>query len=219
MQYIATTHLLEQIMDRTLVINDPVQVRNAPEKLLVTQFAEFMPPTLISRDTDAIRAFRQEHPDTIIKPLFGNGGAGVFHLKPDDENLSALLETFFASSREPLMVQAYAPEIRQGDKRIILIDGEPAGALNRLPADGEARANLHVGGRAEAVGLTARDREVCEALGPLLKERGLLFTGIDMIGPYLTEINFTSPTGLQEISRFNGVDLPAQIWDAIEGKL
>ena len=219
MQYIAATHLLESVMDQTLVVNNPIEVRNAPEKLLVTQFREFMPPTLISRDPEAIKDFRQEYPDTIVKPLFGNGGAGVFHLKPDDENLSALLETFFATSREPLMVQAYASEIRQGDKRIILIDGEPAGALNRLPADGEARANLHVGGTAAAVGLTERDRQVCEALGPLLKERGLLFTGIDMIGPYLTEINVTSPTGLQEISRFNGVDLPAQIWDAIESKL
>lgn len=219
MQYVATTHLLEQIMDQVLVVNNPVEVRNAPEKLLVTQFAEFMPPTLISRDVEAIKAFRKDHPDTIVKPLFGNGGAGVFHLKPDDENLSALLETFFASSREQLMVQAYAPEIRQGDKRIILVDGEPVGALNRLPAEGEARANLHVGGTADKIGLTDRDREVCEALGPLLKERGLLFTGIDMIGPYLTEINVTSPTGLQEISRFDGVDLPAQIWDAIEGKL
>lgn len=219
MQYVATTHLLEQIMDQVLVVNNPVEVRNAPEKLLVTQFAEFMPPTLISRDVEAIKAFRKDHPDTIVKPLFGNGGAGVFHLKPDDENLSALLETFFASSREQLMVQAYAPEIRQGDKRIILVDGEPVGALNRLPAEGEARANLHVGGTADKIGLTDRDKEVCEALGPLLKERGLLFTGIDMIGPYLTEINVTSPTGLQEISRFDGVDLPAQIWDAIEGKL
>lgn len=219
MQYIAATHLLEQVMDQTLIINNPAQVRNAPEKLLVTQFREFMPPTLISRDPVAIKDFRKDHPDTILKPLFGNGGAGIFHLKPDDENLSSLLETFFATSREPLMVQAYAPEIRQGDKRIILIDGEPVGALNRLPADGEARANLHVGGRAEAVELNARDYQVCEALRPILKDRGLLFTGIDMIGPYLTEINVTSPTGLQEISRFNGVDLPTQIWDAIEAKV
>ena len=219
MQYIATTHLLEQVSNRVLVVNDPVQVRNAPEKLLVTALRDFMPPTLISRDTKAIKDFRRDHPDTIVKPLFGNGGAGVFHLKPDDENLSVVLETFFAASREPLMVQAYAAEIRQGDKRIILIEGEPVGALNRLPAAGEARANLHVGGRAEAADLTDRDREVCAALGPLLKSRGLLFAGIDMIGPYLTEINVTSPTGLQEISRFNSVDLPAQIWDAIEGKL
>ncbi len=218
MQYIAATHLLEQVMDTVQVVNNPVEVRNAPEKLLVTEFRDFMPPTLISRDVEAIKAFRGEFPDTIVKPLFGNGGAGVFHLKPDDENLTALLETFFATSREPLMVQAYAPEIRQGDKRIILIDGEPAGALNRLPAAGEARANLHVGGTAAAVDLTERDREVCAALGPLLKQRGLLFTGIDMIGPYLTEINVTSPTGLQEISRFNRIDLPAQIWDAIEAR-
>lgn len=219
MQYIAATHMLEAVMDQVLVVNNPREVRNAPEKLMVTDFAEFMPPTLISRDVAAIKAFRKDHPDTIVKPLFGNGGSGVFHLKPDDENLSALLETFFATSREQLMVQAYAPEIKQGDKRIILIDGEPVGALNRLAAKGEARANLHVGGTAHQIGLSDRDRQVCEALRPLLKERGLLFTGIDMIGPYLTEINVTSPTGLQEISRFDGVDLPAQIWDAIEGKL
>ncbi len=218
MQYIAATHLLEQVMDTVQVVNNPVQVRNAPEKLLVTEFRDFMPPTLISRDVEAIKAFRREFPDTIVKPLFGNGGAGVFHLKPDDENLTALLDAFLAASREPLMVQAYAPEIRQGDKRIILIDGEPVGALNRLPAAGEARANLHVGGTAAAADLTDRDREVCAALGPLLKQRGLLFTGIDMIGPYLTEINVTSPTGLQEISRFNRIDLPAQIWDAIEAR-
>ncbi len=216
MQYIATTHLLEQVTDRVRVINNPAQVRNSPEKLLVTEFKEFMPPTLISRDPVSIRAFRNEHPDTIIKPLFGNGGAGVFHLKPDDENLSSLLESFFANSREHLMVQAYAPEIRDGDKRIILIDGEPAGALNRRPAQGEARANLHVGGAAEKSALTDRDKQVCEALRPVLKERGLLFTGIDMIGPYLTEINVTSPTGIQEISRFDGINLPGQIWDAIE---
>lgn len=219
MQYITLTHLLEGIGDQTLVVNNPREVRNAPEKLFVTEFAQFMPPTLITRDEQAIRAFRQQHPHTIVKPLFGNGGAGVFYLKPDDENLSSLLENLLGASREQLMVQAYIPEIRQGDKRIILVDGEPIGAINRIPADGEARANLHVGGRAAKVELTEREREICAALGPVLRQRGLLFVGIDVIGDYLTEINVTSPTGLQELQRFDGTDGPALIWDAIERKV
>lgn len=219
MQYITLTHLLEGIGNETLVVNNPREVRNAPEKLFVTEFAQFMPPTLITRDEQAIRAFRQQHPHTIVKPLFGNGGAGVFYLKPDDENLSSLLENLLGASREQLMVQAYIPEIRQGDKRIILVDGEPIGAINRIPADGEARANLHVGGRAAKVELTEREREICAALGPVLRQRGLLFVGIDVIGDYLTEINVTSPTGLQELQRFDGTDGPALIWDAIERKV
>lgn len=219
MQYITLTHLLEGIGDQTLVVNNPREVRNAPEKLFVTEFAQFMPPTLITRDEQAIRAFREQHPHTIVKPLFGNGGAGVFYLKPDDENLSSLLENLLGASREQLMVQAYIPEIRQGDKRIILVDGEPIGAINRIPADGEARANLHVGGRAAKVALTEREREICAALGPVLRQRGLLFVGIDVIGDYLTEINVTSPTGLQELQRFDGTDGPALIWDAIERKV
>ena len=219
MQYITLTHLLEGIGDQTLVVNNPREVRNAPEKLFVTEFAQFMPPTLITRDEKAIRAFREQHPHTIVKPLFGNGGAGVFYLKPDDENLSSLLENLLGASREQLMVQAYIPEIRQGDKRIILVDGEPIGAINRIPADGEARANLHVGGRAAKVELTDREREICTVLGPVLRQRGLLFVGIDVIGDYLTEINVTSPTGLQELQRFDGTDGPALIWDAIERKV
>ena len=219
MQYITLTHLLEGIGDQTLVVNNPREVRNAPEKLFVTEFAQFMPPTIITRDEQAIRAFREQHPHTIVKPLFGNGGAGVFYLKPDDENLSSLLENLLGASREQLMVQAYIPEIRQGDKRIILVDGEPIGAINRIPADGEARANLHVGGRAAKVELTDREREICSALGPVLRQRGLLFVGIDVIGDYLTEINVTSPTGLQELQRFDGTDGPALIWDAIERKV
>lgn len=219
MQYITLTHLLEGIGDQTLVVNNPREVRNAPEKLFVTEFAQFMPPTLITRDEQAIRAFREQHPHTIVKPLFGNGGAGVFYLKPDDENLSSLLENLLGASREQLMVQAYIPEIRQGDKRIILVDGEPIGAINRIPAEGEARANLHVGGRAAKVALTEREREICAALGPVLRQRGLLFVGIDVIGDYLTEINVTSPTGLQELQRFDGTDGPALIWDAIERKV
>jgi glutathione synthase len=219
MAYITATHILQHIHPKTLVVNDPVSVRNAPEKLLVTHFIELMPPTLISADRRQIAEFRRHHGDIIVKPLFGNGGAGVFHLRPEDSNLNALLELFSERSREPVMVQRYLPEVRQGDKRIILIDGEPAGAVNRVPAAGEARSNMHVGGRPEAATLTARDREICAAIGPTLREQGLLFVGIDVIGDYLTEINVTSPTGLQEINRFDGTCLEARIWDAIEAKI
>jgi glutathione synthase len=219
MAYITATHILEHLPPETLVVNNPAAVRNAPEKLLVTHFPTLMPPTLVTWDTEAIRAFRAEHGDIIVKPLFGNGGAGVFRIKPDDENLASLLEMHFARSREPLMIQRYERAVRQGDKRIILIDGEAAGAINRVPAQGEARSNMHVGGRAERVALTARDTEICQAIGPLLREQGLIFVGIDVIGDYLTEINVTSPTGLQEIARFDGVNLAGQIWDRIEARL
>jgi glutathione synthase len=219
MAYISATHLLEHIQPHTLVVNDPAAVRNAPEKLLVTHFPELMPPTLVSWDSDAIRAFRAEFGDIIVKPLFGNGGAGVFRIRPDDENLGALLEMHFARSREPLMVQRYEPAVRQGDKRIILVDGEPVGAINRVPAPGEARSNMHVGGRAEPVTLTQRDAEICRRIGPMLREQGLIFVGIDVIGDYLTEINVTSPTGLQEIARFEGTNLAGMIWDRIEARL
>jgi glutathione synthase len=219
MAYITATHLLEHIQPETLVVNDPVQVRNAPEKLFVTHFAELMPPTLITSDRDEVLAFRREHEDIIVKPLFGNGGAGVFHIAPEDDNLNALMEMLTTFYREPVIVQRYLPEVRAGDKRIILIDGEAAGALNRIPAAGEARANLHVGARPVKAKLTARDREICEAIGPTLEERGLIFVGIDVIGGYMTEINVTSPTGLQEIDRFDGVSLEAQVWDAIERRL
>lgn len=216
MGYIGATHLLEHVHPATLVVNDPVSVRNAPEKLFVTRFPDLMPPTLITYDAEQIKAFRREYKDIIVKPLYGNGGAGVFHVKPDDDNLTSLLELFADALDEPLMVQQYLPAVREGDKRIILIDGEPAGALNRVPAEGEARANLHVGGRAERSTLTAREQEICEAIGPVLKEQGLIFVGIDVIGNWLTEINVTSPTGLQEIGRFDDVSLEAKIWDAIE---
>jgi len=219
MAYITATHLLEHIQPRVLVVNDPASVRNAPEKLLVTQFPDLMPPTLITRDRQAILAFRAEHRDIIVKPLFGNGGAGVFRLRPDDENLTALLEMFGAASREPVMVQRYLPEVRAGDKRIVLIEGEPAGAVLRVPASGEARANLHVGGTAARTTLTAREHDICAAIGPMLRERGLIFVGIDVIGDYLTEINVTSPTGIQEINRLDGVTLETQVWDAIERRL
>jgi glutathione synthase len=218
MAYITATHMLEHIHPATLVVNDPASVRDAPEKLLVTHFPELMPPTLITWDLEAIRSFRAEHRDIIVKPLFGNGGAGVFRIREDDENLASLLEMHFARSREPLMIQRYEPAVRRGDKRIILIDGEPLGAINRVPAEGEARSNMHVGGRAEAVELSPRDREICARIGPLLRERGLLFVGIDVIGDWLTEINVTSPTGIQEIVRFGGPDLAVAIWDKIEAK-
>ncbi|NNM57500.1 glutathione synthase [Acidocella sp.] len=216
MAYITATHLLEHIHPKTLVVNNPAAVRNAPEKLLVTHFPELMPPTLIAWDRGAIKDFRKLHGDIIVKPLFGNGGIGVFRLKPGDENLGSLLDMFFAASREPLMVQRYEPSVRQGDKRIILIDGEPLGALNRVPAEGDSRSNMHAGGRPERTSLTARELEICARIGPTLMREGLLFTGIDVIGGYLTEINVTSPTGLQQIARFDGVNLAAAIWDKIE---
>ena len=219
MAYISATHILELVQPRTLVVNDPVSVRNAPEKLLVTHFPELMPPTLITADRARIHEFRAEHQDIIVKPLYGNGGAGVFRLDPLDGNLNALLEMFWSISPEPLMVQAYLAAVSQGDKRIILIDGVAAGAVNRIPAPGETRSNMHVGGRPEKSALTPREHEICEAIGPLLKQRGLIFVGIDVIGGYLTEINVTSPTGLQEINRFDGTRLEAGIWDAIEARL
>ncbi len=219
MAYITATHLLEHVHPETLVVNDPREVRNAPEKLFVTRFAEFMPPTLIASDSARIKAFRDEYKDIIVKPLFGNGGAGVFHITPGDENLNSLLEMFTGMYREPIIVQAYLKDVRAGDKRIILIDGEIAGATNRVPMEGEARSNMHVGGRAEKSLLTDRERDICAALGPELKSRGLIFVGIDVIGGYVTEINVTSPTGLQEINRFDDVCLESDIWDAIESKL
>ena len=219
MAYITATHLLEHIHPETLVVNDPVSVRNAPEKLFVTHFDGIMPPTLITADRAQILDFRKKHKNIILKPLYGNGGAGVFHILPEDENMNALLETFTQLYREPIVAQKYLPEIRNGDKRIILVDGEAVGAVSRIPATGEARANLHVGGRAAKAKLTVRDREICAAIGPTLKERGLVFVGIDVIGDYLTEINVTSPTGIQEINRLDGAALERHVWDAIEGRL
>ncbi|WP_203070877.1 glutathione synthase [Falsiroseomonas ponticola] len=219
MAYITATHILEHIHPKTLVVNDPASVRNAPEKLFVTHFPELMPETLVTADVRQIRKFREKHGDIIIKPLFGNGGAGVFHLRPDDPNMNALVEMFTERSREPLMIQRYLPAVRQGDKRIILVDGIAMGAINRVPASGEARSNMHVGGRPEPTKLTDREREICAAIGPALRDRGLIFVGIDVIGDYLTEINVTSPTGLQELARFDGVYLERAIWDAIEAKV
>ncbi len=216
MAYITATHLLEILGPQTMVVNNPAEVRNAPEKLLVTLYPDLVPPTLISRDVTAIKAFREKHSDIIIKPLFGNGGAGVFRLQPDDQNLNSLLEMFFGINREPLVVQAYLPAVRQGDKRVILVDGTAVGAVNRIPNQGEARSNFHAGGSAGKTTLTARDLEICAAIGPELQRRGLLFVGIDIIGHYMTEINVTSPTGIREIQRLSGVDIAGLTWDAIE---
>lgn len=216
--YITATHLLQHIHPATYVFNDPVEVRNAPEKLFVVHFPELMPPTLITSDRDQIAEFREEYVDIIIKPLYGNGGAGVFHVDPADDNLNALLEMFTELYREPIVVQRYLPEVRAGDKRIILIDGVAAGAITRIPKQGEARSNLHVGGTAVQTSLTPREEEICNAIGPELRERGLVFVGIDVIGDYLTEINVTSPTGIQEIGRFDGVSLESDLWDAFEAR-
>ena len=219
MAYITATHLLEMLPPKPFIVNNPAEVRNAPEKLMVLRFADLMPPTVISSDLDVIQTFRALHKDIIIKPLFGNGGAGVFRLQPEDQNLNALLEMFFSQSREPVMVQAYLPDVRSGDKRIILVNGEPVGAINRIPQDGEARSNLHVGGTAQSVELTERDYYICTRIGPELKQRGLLFVGIDVIGDYLTEINVTSPTGIREIQRFTGVNCASRLWEVIENRL
>ena len=216
MAYITTTHMLERVHPQTLVVNDPVSVRNAPEKILVTEFPELMPETLITRDFDAIHAFRREFGDIIVKPLYGNGGAGVFKVGASDQNLFALLEMFEGMSREPLIAQRYLADVRAGDKRIILVDGEPAGAINRVPSEQDARSNMHVGGRAEHAELTPREAEICAAIGPRLKELGFILVGIDVIGGLLTEINVTSPTGIREIARFSGTDIAALVWDAIE---
>ena len=218
MGYITTTHLLDMIHPKTLVVNDPFWVRNYPEKLLVLNFPELTPPTLIARDLSAIRDFKAQHGDIILKPLYGNGGAGVFRLDPSDRNLASLHELFIGINREPLIAQKYVPAVTKGDKRIILVDGEPVGAINRIPAEGETRSNMHVGGRPEKVGLTERDREICTAIGPILREKGQIFVGIDVIGDWLTEINVTSPTGLQELERFDGTNAAALIWEAIEAR-
>src|SRR5438046_6811585 len=200
--YITTTHLLERIHPKTLVVNDPASVRNAPEKVFVLDFLDLMPPTLVTRNLDDVKAFRAEHKDIILKPLYGNGGSSVFRIGPGDTNLNSLVELFQTVFREPFMVQQYRPEVRTGDKRVILVDGEVVGAINRVPAADETRSNMHVGGVAMATELTPRDREICARLGPELRRRGLLFTGIDVIGPYLTELNVTSPTGIRQLKAF-----------------
>ncbi len=219
MHYITSTHLLDRLAPDTLVVNDPFWVRNYPEKLLVLDFPDLTPPTTIARDLETIKEFKAKHGDVILKPLYGNGGAGVFRLDANDRNLTSLHELFTGFSREPLIVQKYLPDVSNGDKRVILVNGEPVGAINRVPAAGETRSNMHVGGRPEKIGLTERDLEICAAIGPLLREKGQIFVGIDVIGDYLTEINVTSPTGIQELERFDGVNIAEKIWEAIEGKL
>ncbi len=219
MAYITTTHILERIHPETLVVNNPASVRNAPEKILVTEFADLMPETLITRDFEAIAEFRKEIGDIILKPLYGNGGAGVFLLPEADMNFTSLLEMFDQQFREPLIAQRYLKEVRGGDKRIILVDGEPVGAINRVPADNDARSNMHVGGKAEHSELTNREREICERIGPTLKEQDFIFVGIDVIGDYMTEINVTSPTGIREVKAFSGTDIAALVWDAIEKRV
>jgi glutathione synthase len=216
MAYITATHFLERVHPKTLVVNNPAEVRNAPEKLFVTGFEGVQPPTLITLDAQAIYDFRERHGDIVLKPLYGGGGSGVVKLHADDPNLDALLELHAMIGREPVIAQDYIPAVVKGDKRILLVDGEPIGAINRVPASGQVRSNLARGGRAEAVELTARDKELCAIIGPELKRRGLLFVGIDVIGDYLTEINVTSPTGAQQLKRFGGADAAAILWDRIE---
>ncbi|ACU49091.1 glutathione synthetase [Brucella sp. 10RB9215] len=218
MNYITTTHLLERIHPKTLVVNDPAWVRNSPEKIFVTEFPDLMPETLITKDPQEVMDFRREFGDIILKPLYGNGGAGVFHLADGDRNLTSLLEMFGQLFREPFIAQRYLKDVRAGDKRIILIDGEPVGALNRVPSETDARSNMHVGGRPEQSKLTPREREICARIGPSLKERGFILVGIDVIGDYMTEINVTSPTGIREIERFDGTNIAALFWDAVEAR-
>tara|TARA_E500000178_G_C16935997_1_gene714044 strand:- start:43 stop:987 length:945 start_codon:yes stop_codon:yes gene_type:complete len=219
MHYISATHMLERVHPDTLVVNDPAAVRNAPEKIFPVRFAGLLPDTLITRDRAALDAFRAEFGDIILKPVFGNGGAGIFRIGPDDENFGALVDMFVQTDREPIIAQRYLPEVRAGDKRVILVEGEAVGALNRVPAAGDARANVHVGGTPEAAGLTDRDLEIAHEIGPVLRDMGIVFAGIDIIGAHLTEINVTSPTCIREIKAFGGPDIAVMIWDAIEARL
>jgi len=219
MGYITTTHLLDRLRGTTLVVNDPFWVRNSPEKLLVLDYPDLTPPTMVARNLEMLKAFKADHGDVILKPLYGNGGAGVFRLTPEDRNLNSLYELFAGINREPLIMQKFLPGVSAGDKRVILVDGEPVGGINRVPAEGETRSNMHVGGRPEATRLTEREREICAIIGPRLKEMGQIFVGIDVIGGWLTEINVTSPTGIQELERFDGINIAAKIWAAVEGRV
>ena len=219
MGYITNTHLLDLVAKETLIVNNPFWVRNLPEKLLVLEFPDLIPDTVISRDLEEIKEFKREFKDIIVKPLYGNGGAGIFRLKEDDKNLTSLHELFSNMSSEPLIAQAFLPDVKNGDKRIILVDGSPVGAINRVPKAGEIRSNMHVGGKAEPAKLSQRDREICSAIGSTLKSKGQVFVGIDVIGEYLTEINVTSPTGIQELEQFDNVNIAEMIWHAVEEKL
>lgn len=219
LSYITACHMLELISGETLVLNDPAGVRSSPEKILPLMFPDLMPPTLVSRDPAAIEDFRERYKDIIVKPIYGHGGAGVFRLKEDDSNLNSLLELFFSKSREPVMVQAFLPAVSEGDKRIMLVDGKAVGALNRRPKSGQVRSNLVVGGTAEKSDLSDADKRICDAIGPELRKRGLVLTGIDVIGGRLTEINVTSPTGVQAIKKLSGIDIPAIFWDSVQERL
>jgi glutathione synthase len=219
MGYITATHLLDMIHPKVLVVNDPTEVRNAPEKLFILKFPDLMPPTLITRDVKELEKFRAFHGDVILKPLYGNGGAGVYRTSKADQNFTSILEMFASLyGTEPFIAQQYLPDVRKGDKRIILVDGKVAGAINRIPSETDNRSNMHVGGVAAPTTLTKREHEICEAIGPELKKRGLIFTGIDVIGDYMTEINVTSPTGIRQVKRFGGADIAELIMDAIEAK-
>ena len=216
MTYITNTHILEILHPKTFVVNSPFEVRNAPEKLFVNKFKEFIPETLITRDIIEINKFKKEFKEIIVKPLYGNGGKQVFHIRQDDPNFKSLLEMFFEHSNEPIIIQRYLPQVRNGDCRVIMINGEIAGAVNRVPPKGEARSNLHVGGRAEKKILNKKEIEICEALSEELKKKELILVGLDIIGNYLTEINVTSPTGVQEISKFNNFNISSKFWDSVE---
>ena len=219
MNYITTTHMLEMVHPDTLVVNNPRSVRNAPEKIFVMEYADLMPETIVTLDLDEIRAFREKHGDIILKPLYGNGGAGVFHLRDGDRNLTSLMEMFGQLTREPIIAQRYLNDVREGDKRILLIDGQPVGAINRVPAESDTRSNMHVGGQAIETTMTERELEICARIGPELDRRGLTLVGIDVIGGLMTEINVTSPTGIREVKKFGGADIAALFWDAIEAKI
>ena len=219
LSYITATHILEKISSKTLVVNNPCEVRNAPEKIFVTNFSHLMPKTLITKDINIIKSFREEFRDIIIKPLYGNGGQGVFHVLPEDENFYSIIEMFFKQSNEPLMIQEYLKEVRNGDKRIILLNGEIAGSINRVPQKGESRSNMHVGGRPEKTSLTKQDKFICKEISQSLKDKGLYFVGIDIIGEYITEINVTSPTGIREIKSYSSIIIEEMFWDFIEKKL
>ncbi len=219
MAYISATHILEKLPTSTLVVNNPFEVRNSPEKIFVTNFTHLMPKTLISRNIEAIKEFRRKFKDIIIKPLYGNGGHGIFHILPDDENLNSILEMFFSQNKEPLMIQEYLKDVRNGDKRIILLNGKAVGAVNRIPKLGESRSNMHVGGRPKKTELTERDKFICSEISHSLVKRGLYFVGIDIIGDYITEINVTSPTGIREIKNLDSIAIEEMFWDFIEHKL
>ena len=216
MSYITTTHLLDFLVGKTLVVNNPFWVRNFPEKILVLNYPDLTPPTMVGCDVGMFKAFRKMHGDTIVKPLYGNGGAGIFKIGKDDPNLSSLIELFHNISREPIIMQKFLPDVKLGDKRVILVDGLPVGAINRVPIQGEIRSNMHVGGKALKVDLTSRDLEICKTVGPLMKEKGQILVGLDIIGDMLTEINLTSPTGIQELERFNNINVAKKVWECLE---